>query len=265
MKLEPNETKNESARWGFVPLESLRLRGAFQRSDDYSTRMESPYDVLSISSDADDDEVERAYRRRVKETHPDLGGTPEAFLRVKTAYETIVEYRSEADSTTDFDEESVMERWQRTRPEQATPPEPTPVSVEYLDYEVLDDRGWELGDDLLFENATAAGFDATDFGTFEVDPDETLLEAAEHRGFAWPYACRGGACANCAVAVLEGELSTPVNHVLPPDMVARGIRLSCVGKPTTNELRVVYNVKHLPVLDELRLPPRPFEDAHSGE
>jgi hypothetical protein len=27
-------------------------------------------------------------------------------------------------------------------------------------------------------------------------------------------------------------------------------------------MQVIYNVKHLPGLDELRLPPRPFEQAH---
>lgn len=227
--------------------------------------MGSPYDVLSVSPDADDEEVERAYRSRVKETHPDLGGSAEAFLRVKTAYETIIAERAGDTGFTDSKEGSGGQRWYGNDREPTAPPDPTPVAVEYLDYEILDDHGWDLTDERLFEKAAAADLDPTGYGTFDVEADETLLEAAEHRGFAWPYACRGGACANCAVAVLEGELSTPVNHVLPPDMVARGIRLSCVGKPTTDELRVVFNVKHLPVLDELRLPPRPFEDAYAGE
>jgi len=42
-------------------------------------------------------------------------------------------------------------------------------------------------------------------------------------------------------------------------MTDRGIRLSCVGEPITDDLKVVYNVKHLPDLDELRLPPGPYE------
>jgi hypothetical protein len=48
-------------------------------------------------------------------------------------------------------------------------------------------------------------------------------------------------------------------------MLDRGIRLSCVGAPETEELQVVYNVKHLDELDELRLPPRPFESAYAGD
>ena len=133
--------------------------------------------------------------------------------------------------------------------------------MEYLDYDVLADHGWTLSDEDLFEKAANAGLGSGDHGRFLVEPGESLLEAAENRGFAWPYACRGGACANCAVAVEDGDLSMPVNHVLPEEMVERDVRLSCVGAPTSDELRVVYNVKHLPDLDDLRLPPHPFEQA----
>lgn len=211
--------------------------------------MVSPYDVLLIDSDADEEEVERAYRRRAMETHPDQGGSSREFRLVKAAYEEIQsEYRS-GERAGEGGSAGEQDQQEDSR-------------VEYLNYAVLDDHGWDLDDDDLFENASAAELDATDHGRFLVQPGESLLQAAENRGFAWPYACRGGACANCAVAVTEGELSMPVNHILPPEMVERGIRLSCNGVPTTDELKVVYNIKHLPGLDELRLPPRPFEQAH---
>jgi hypothetical protein len=45
-------------------------------------------------------------------------------------------------------------------------------------------------------------------------------------------------------------------------MMERGIRLSCNGMPITDELRIVFNLKHMPDLEELLLPPRPFEQAH---
>ena len=61
------------------------------------------------------------------------------------------------------------------------------------------------------------------------------------------------------MTVLAGELSTPVNHVLPEEILDRDVRLSCVGEPLSDELRVVFNVKHLPDLDELRLPPHPAD------
>jgi ferredoxin len=137
--------------------------------------------------------------------------------------------------------------------------------VEYLDYEVLADLGWGLDDDDLFEKAAGAGLDPDDYGRLLVEPREFLLEAAEHRGFAWPYACRGGACANCAVAVVEGEMTMPPGHILPQEMLDRGIRLSCVCEPSTEEAKVIFNVKHLPGLDELRLPADRFERERASD
>jgi hypothetical protein len=57
----------------------------------------------------------------------------------------------------------------------------------------------------------------------------------------------------------------PVSHVLPEELLDRGIRLSCVGAPITEELAVIANVKHLPTLEELRLPPGPFEGARADD
>jgi hypothetical protein len=54
----------------------------------------------------------------------------------------------------------------------------------------------------------------------------------------------------------------PVSHVLPEELLDRGIRLSCVGAPVTDDLKVVYNVKHMTDVEELLLPPGPFEWAN---
>jgi hypothetical protein len=48
-------------------------------------------EVLGVDADADAEEIRRAYRRRVKETHPDLGGSEAAFRRVRRAYERLRE------------------------------------------------------------------------------------------------------------------------------------------------------------------------------
>ena len=216
--------------------------------------MGSPFDVLGVAPDAEDAEIKRAYRRRAKEAHPDQGGSVEEFQRVKAAYEAIRSGAVERFDGTDADEADSADGT-------ADDTDPDRTRVEYLNYEVFDDYGWSLSDEELFERAAAADLGAADYGRFLVEPGETLLEAAENRGFAWPFACRGGACANCAVVVAEGELSTPVDHILPAEMIERGVRLSCVGEPLTDELSVVYNVKHMPDLEELRLPPRPFERA----
>ncbi|PSP88536.1 ferredoxin [Halobacteriales archaeon QS_4_69_34] len=217
--------------------------------------MPSPFDVLPVDPDADEEEIEQAYRERVIEAHPDHGGSASEFQLVRTAYEQLrAGYSPESDA--EFEPEPDVE----TDGEQ-----PATSRVEYLDYEVLDDHGWSLDDEDLFETAAGADLDPADYGEFLVEPHESLLEAAENRGFMWPFACRGGACANCAVLVVEGELSMPGDVILPQEMIERGIRLSCNGIPTTKEMQVVYNLKHLPALEELRLPPRPFEQAYLND
>ena len=232
--------------------------------------METPFEVLGVEPGADEEAIERAYRERVKESHPDHGGTPKEFQRVREAYEAIVagDAGSGGGSELSRPEGATApdpNRWYAKggAEDDASDPEPERSRVEYLNFECLDDHGWSLEDDDLFEKAADAGLADDDYGRFLVQPDETLLEAAENRGFAWPFACRGGACANCAVAACEGDLSQPVDHILPEEMTDRGLRLSCVGRPTSGELRVVYNVKYLPDLDELRLPPRPFDQAQA--
>jgi ferredoxin len=239
--------------------------------------MESPFEVLQIDPDADEGEIEDAYKRRVKEAHPDQGGSIRQFRLVKQAYEQLTSENGPTENHTEGDrgEESghrrpnprtrrtENERYGRagSNDESTSGSRPENPRVEYLNYEVLDDHGWDLKDDDLFEKATSEGLDPSDYGRIAVQGDESLLEAAENRGFTWPYSCRGGACANCAVAVTDGDLSMPASHVLPEELLDEGIRLSCMGEPTTDGTKVVYNVKHMPDLEELLLPPGPFKRA----
>jgi curved DNA-binding protein CbpA len=260
--------------------------------------VDSPYDVLGLDADADEAEIERAYRRRVKEAHPDRGGSAEEFQRVREAYDAVVSGEAVAAA----DEPASGDAADGDRPRAGTSPPAgngsrpdaadraaaaagdsnrgpnagtdvgspaeraqTTTRVEYLNYEVVADHGWDIDDPELFETVAAADPDHDDYGMFLAEPGETLLEAAEQRGFAWPFACRGGACANCAVAVVDGALDSTVDNVLTDDLVDRGFRLSCIGRPVTDELRVVYNVKHLPGLEELRLPADRFERARADD
>ncbi|MFB6233396.1 MAG: ferredoxin Fer [Haloarculaceae archaeon] len=218
--------------------------------------MRSPFEILLVEPDADEEEIERAYRERVKQAHPDQGGSVEEFRAVRTAYEQL---RAEIDG-----EGSVRAAEVAT----AEPDEPeteqyaATSQVTYLNYDAITDHGWDVDDPDLFETAAGADLDESDYGQFRVDPGESLLEAAENRGHVWPFACRGGACANCAIKLVDGELSMPVNHILPVELMEQDIRLSCNGIPITDELTVVYNVKHMPELEDLLLPPRPFRQAH---
>ncbi|MFC4544544.1 J domain-containing protein [Halosolutus amylolyticus] len=63
--------------------------------------MESHYEVLGLSPDAEEAAVRRAYRELLTDHHPDQGGSRERFLRIKTAYEELVDERAPAAHETD--------------------------------------------------------------------------------------------------------------------------------------------------------------------
>jgi len=48
------------------------------------------HEVLGVSRDASDDEIRAAFRDRVKEAHPDHGGTTEEYGRVKKARDRLL-------------------------------------------------------------------------------------------------------------------------------------------------------------------------------
>jgi len=122
-------------------------------------------------------------------------------------------------------------------------------TVEYLNYEVLDDHGWSMDDDDLFEQAADAGLDDEDYGTLEVNEGEYILEAAEAQGYDWPFSCRAGACANCASICVEGEINMDMQQILSQEEVdEKNVRLTCIGSAETEEVRIVYNAKHLDYL-----------------
>jgi curved DNA-binding protein CbpA len=231
----------------------------------------SPFEVLGVDPDADDGAVVDAYRQRVKEAHPDHGGSTEEFRRVQDAYARIQagDAAEELDVAAEDDESAASAATDESDAggasadddEENDDEEQTGARVEYLDYQAIVDLGWSLDDDDLFEKASETDLDPVDYGRFVVEEGETLLEAAEARGYAWPYACRGGACSNCAVAVVDGEMPDQRGHILPREMLDRGFRLSCLDGPVSDDLRVVFNVKHLPDLDELRLPTGRFGQA----
>ncbi|RDZ34409.1 molecular chaperone DnaJ, partial [Haloferax sp. Atlit-19N] len=106
----------------------------------------------------------------------------------------------------------------------------TPSTVYHHDRAVVDERGWSIDDDDLFAKAAEADLDLPEYGRLLVEPGESILEAAERGGRSWPYACRGGACSNCAVIVVEGDVAMPGQSILSDEQIrTANARLSCVG------------------------------------
>ncbi|WP_302082173.1 ferredoxin Fer [Salinibaculum rarum] len=122
-------------------------------------------------------------------------------------------------------------------------------TVEYLNYEVVDDQGWDLYADDLFEQAADADLGEEDYGELDVNEGEYILEAAEAQGYDWPFSCRAGACANCASIVLEGEIDMDMQQILSDEEVEeKNVRLTCIGSPAADTVKIVYNAKHLDYL-----------------
>jgi hypothetical protein len=49
----------------------------------------TPYEVLGVAAGATEEELRRAYRRRLRETHPDTGGRAAEFTAVQLAWEKV--------------------------------------------------------------------------------------------------------------------------------------------------------------------------------
>ena len=203
--------------------------------------MASPYAILDVPSAADAEVIRAAYRSKIKAAHPDQGGSLEEFVLVKEAYEEAMQ------ALTSPDHEPADVTYH-------APPGPVGYTVSYLDYAVVRREGWAVDDPENFARAETLDLPVGQFGAFAVEHRESVLEAAERHGFSWPYSCRGGACANCAILVVQGAVEMSVNTVLTPRMRERGIRLSCIGEPVTDHLAVIFDIGSLPGLAELRLP-----------
>ena len=69
----------------------------------------SAYDLLAVASTATDDELRKAYRVRLRQTHPDTGGDAAVFIQVQRAWELVgtPEARAAYDRGHGFGEASV--------------------------------------------------------------------------------------------------------------------------------------------------------------
>lgn len=124
------------------------------------------------------------------------------------------------------------------------------VTVEYLDYATVDERGWAVDDD-LFAKAAEADLDPEAHGTIDVPRDEYVLDAVEAEGHDWPFYCRAGGCVNCAAILVEGELEMDVQRSLSDEEVEdRNLRLTCVATPSSESIKLVYNAKRLDTLQD---------------
>ncbi|WP_435197027.1 J domain-containing protein [Natronomonas sp. EA1] len=95
--------ERESGGFGAGPREQWERAGRRARAGGQRTRQrtrkrvqpnpgpsrEQAYRTLGLSPGADEEAVKSAYREKVKETHPDRGGSEEQFKKVTRAYDRL--------------------------------------------------------------------------------------------------------------------------------------------------------------------------------
>ncbi|MFS0910927.1 DnaJ domain-containing protein [Microbacterium sp. 179-I 3D2 NHS] len=86
----------------------------------------SAYDVLGVTPTTGDDALRRAYRARLRETHPDTGGDAAVFIRVQRAWELIgtPEGRAAYDRSHGIGVETEWSGWRAPAPPADTRPRP---------------------------------------------------------------------------------------------------------------------------------------------
>lgn len=75
---------------------------------------------------------------------------------------------------------------------------------------------------------------------FEVNDNETVLDAAMRHSIELPYGCRGGACGSCAGFLIEGKVKYERQPVgLKDDMISQNKALFCKAIPESDlEIRI---------------------------
>lgn len=116
-------------------------------------------------------------------------------------------------------------------------------TVEYLSYEVVEEEGWDVYDEENFERAEEMDLSEDEYGEFEMDEDEHVLDAAEEAGLDWAYECRAGTCATCAAIIVDGEIEMDVPPILSPDEEEKGFTLTCIGVPQSERLKLLFDAK----------------------
>lgn len=207
---------------------------------------ENPYTILDVEKSASDQTIKESYRKKVKENHPDVGGDKDDFIRIKEAYEDII---SEDDEN--IVDEILNKKSNKTK--NNSEKSIYPVTVYYINYNLIKIKEWVL-DKNIFDRVSIDNYNDIDIGKFTINKNKTILEAAEDSGMAWPYSCRGGACSNCAIKVFKGDVKTPEHHILSEELLEDNYRLSCIGKPKTKEVYLVYNIKTHQDIQDLLLP-----------
>jgi len=99
--------------------------------------------------------------------------------------------------------------------------------------------------------------------TFDVESNESVLDAALRHGYAFPYGCRGGGCGACKGKLLNGTVDYGTNQppALSEEDVSRGLALFCQARPTSD---ISVEIKEIGESDNLEIKTLPTK-VHKKE
>lgn len=83
-----NSDKQEFKRWYEMPVFDVDV----DEPESPLLAVQPHLHALNLSYPFDEEDLNRAYRRRARETHPDLGGSEREFIRVRQAYDALKQF-----------------------------------------------------------------------------------------------------------------------------------------------------------------------------
>lgn len=93
--------------------------------------------------------------------------------------------------------------------------------------------------------------------TFDVEPGESILDAARRAGQPMIAGCRTGACLTCAARLVHGRVHMPEGTALTAEMVRAHVVLPCVAT-VSSDVSLVVGRPGKPLLHRRLL--RPWTD-----
>jgi len=77
--------------------------------------------------------------------------------------------------------------------------------------------------------------------SFQMSPEQSILQAALDHGIEAPYSCQGGICSTCIAKLTEGKAEMRKNQILTDGELEEGFILTCQAHPTTDSITVDYD------------------------
>ena len=70
---------------------------------------------------------------------------------------------------------------------------------------------------------------------FDVEPLETIVEAALRQNIDFPYSCMQGTCDSCICKLIDGKVSYgDLPYIFTDEEKAQGITFACIAYPLTD-------------------------------